>query len=184
MTLYFPCDRDVVYILRVVTWGLSLATPNKSDGSLSRVTCSSRHPSHNHHHPLSPTHHLIIFPVTDIKIHHLPNTHLTTAKPPIAEPPPPSPTDLGHRWKCLLRCVVHHYQGSKLSDIIFDIKVALASQSVPLLKTLQHFRCKTKGCCGHWLLPLFLSPLIKNHHVCRMAIKKRRRMTHVSFGPN
>ena len=116
--------------------------------------------------------------------HHLPTTHLTTAKPPLLHLSPPSPTDLGHRWKSLLRCVVHHYQGSKLSDIIFDIKVALASQSVPLLKTLQHFRWKTKGCCGHWLLPLFLSPLIKNHHVCRMAIKKRRRMTHVSFGPN
>ena len=114
---------------------------------------------------------------------HHPSHHRQAPPPPI-HLSPPSPTDLGHRWKCLLRCVVHHYQGSKLSDIIFDIKVALASQSVPLLKTLQHFRCKTKGCCGHWLLPLFLSPLIKNHHVCRMAIKKRRRMTHVSFGPN
>ena len=174
MTLYFPCDRDVVYILRVVTWGLSLATPNKSDGSLSRVTCSSRHPSHNHHHPLSPTHHLNIFPVTDIKTTISPSSHHPShhrqAPPPPIHLSPPSPTDLGHRWKSLLRCVVHHYQGSKLSDIIFDIKVALASQSVPLLKTLQHFRCKTKGCCGHWLMPLLLSPSLKTP--CRMAMNK------------
>ena len=154
--------------------GYLLFPPPISQSPSSTITNSPSHhlPGHryqNHHHPPS---------------HHLPTTHLTTAKPPLLHLSPPSPTDLGHRWKCLLRCVVHHYQGSKLSNIIFDIKVALASQSVPLLKTLQHFRWKTKGCCGHWLLPLFLSPLIKNHHVCRMAIKKRRRMTHVSFGPN
>ena len=132
----------------------------------------------------SPSHHLTISPSSTISTSSQHLSHHRQAPPPPIHLSPPSPTDLGHRWKSLLRCVVHHYQGSKLSDIIFDIKVALASQSVPLLKTLQHFRCKTKGCCGHWLLPLFLSPLIKNHHVCRMAIKKRRRMTHVSFGPN
>ena len=173
------CGGDVIYIWRVVTWGLSLATPNKSDGSLPRVTCSS-HPPISHKPPTSPFWNAFFFfmncacwnpfKTTDGPLEFVLTVlrywGLRTAFSPMAGlsfiPWLKNPHYRKNSQKLCATCATLGIHGGENT---LDVKAPVASQSVPFLKTVQHFRCKTKGCCGHWLMPLLLSPLIKTHHL-------------------